>query len=233
MSDKDEKSGDNWISGALFGFVVIGILVFFWPSLIPFRFFEFWTTKGSLWDAVTSMWPLYVWGIVLNLIHFAYNGRPQGAPAEILIGGTIVSLLAGVTEEIAFRWLIFFSSIVLIPVTDWILLGFMGIHIVQWVYGWICWAANIATLGYLSAYLFHPWGWAVGAAMISSNGRFRNAHAYQGIVGIIDAWFFGMCMFWVLFNHGIIAAIITHFLFDFFIFLLVAISATGKSRKWA
>ena len=237
MSDEN-KSSSGFLGNAVFGFVVIGALVFFWPSLIaPFGFFEFWIVKGSLWETIKNAWPLYLWGIgataVLDI--FRRNSLNEKSPVEIIFGGTIISALAGFFEEIGFRWLIFFSAIVTIPVMDWLLLGFVGLHWIKWVYVVVlCPVANFFTFGYLEHYLLNGYGWAVAAAIISTNGKFRDGHQYLGFLGYVNSWFLGMYFFWVVFNHGIIAAIIIHFLYDLFIFLTAGIGAmiVGR-RRWA
>jgi len=116
---------------------------------------------------------------------------------EVLLGGTIISVIAGVFEEIGFRWLIFFSSIMLFPLVDWLLLGFAGVHLVQLLYEYImCPIANFLTLGYLQEYLLGEHGWVVGAAIVSVNASFRKGHAYLGFVGWMVSWFVGMYLFW-------------------------------------
>lgn len=77
--------------------------------------------------------------------------------------------------------------------------------------------ASMVTLGKMSNILFHPSGWAVGSALLSSNGFFRDGHKYLGLFGWINSWFIGMFMFWLLFEYGIVACIVVHFLYDFFI----------------
>lgn len=235
---KEGTCGSNFISKTAYSFIIVGILVFFWPSLIePFSFFEFWTIKGSLWAAVKNAWPIYFWGISVTTVMFVIkrDSLPGEDPIDILLNGTVMSILAGILEEIAFRWLIFFLAIVMIPVMDWLLLGFVGLHLIQWIYVVIlCPIANFFTLGYLEEYLLNGYGWAVAAAIISANGDFRNGHRYLGWPGYINSWFLGMYFFWVVFNYGLIAAIIIHFLYDFFIFCTVALgtSLIGR-RRWA
>jgi hypothetical protein len=235
MSDSNEEKRDDWVSASIGAFIFIGTLVFFWPSLIkPFSFFEFWVIKGDLWQTVWSAWPLYTWGIVGTLIFsfFRENRREDDVePMVLFVTGILRSAIAGIIEEIAFRWLLFLSAVVMLPVVNWIFLGFMGLDIVQWVYTAIlCPIANFFTFGYLEPYLMNGYGWAVGAAVISSNGRFRNGHAYLGPIGYVNSWFGGMYLHYIVFTYGIISAIIIHFLYDFCIFTLYAIIA-GMSRR--
>jgi hypothetical protein len=232
MSDEGE-GGFNYLASAFWGFIIIGLLIFFWPSLIPFKYFEFWTIKGSVWKAAEGAWPIYLFGLAFNLLNCLRNKDYPAKPHEILLMGFGLSLWAGVMEELCFRWIIFLSAIVMIPFLDWLLLGFMGIHIVHWVYNILLPIADFFTLGYLHPYLANGYGWAVGAAVISSNGKFRDGHGYQGLIGLTVSWFMGMYFFWMMFTYGLIAAMVVHFLYDLLIFLLVAIDASLKKRRWA
>ncbi len=236
MSDSNDTE-TPWPLKAVWAFMLVGALVFFWPSLIkPFGFFEFWTTKGDFWVAVKGAWPWYAWGFSATLL-FLIFGKVKSTtdtPGEKFVYGTLISIWAGVAEEMAFRWLLFFSAIVMLPVINWILGGFMGIELLRWLYEDIlCPIANFFTFGYLETYLMNGYGWAVGAAVISSNGRFRNGHSYQGLLGLVNSWFFGMYMHWVVFKYGILPAIFIHFFYDFIIFTLEAISSiftNGRSN---
>lgn len=224
-----------WPISAAWAFVFIGGLVFFWPDLIkPFGFFEFWTIKGNFWEAVTGAWPWYAWGFGLTTILLIIRDVRfvTESPMEKFVDGTLISIWAGVAEETAFRWLFFFSAIVMLPVLNWILGGFMDIDLIRWLYQYaLCPIANWVTLGYLESYLMNGYGWAIGAAVISSNGRFRNGHAYQGPLGLVNSWFFGMYMHWVVFKYGILPAIFIHFFYDFIIFTLEAIASAIKDRR--
>ncbi len=228
MSDSSDKE-TPWPLNAIWVFMFFGGLVFFWPSLIePFGFFEFWTMKGDFWTAVKGAWPWYAWGfgVTFLVLIFGKVSFTRETPGEEFINGTLISIWAGVAEEIAFRWLFFFSAIVMLPVFNWLLGGFIGLELIRWLYQDIlCPVANFFTFGHLEPYLLNGYGWAVGAAVISSNGRFRNGHAYQGPIGLVNSWFFGMYMHWVVFKYGILPAIFIHFLYDFIIFTTRAIGS--------
>ena len=90
---------------------------------------------------------------------------------------------------------------------------------------------NFLTLGHLQPYLLGSLGWAVGAAIISSNGKFRDGHAYQGLFGWINAWFCGMFFFYLMFTYGILASIIVHFLYDILIFIVVYLDAVIERAR--
>lgn len=231
----DSKSAKiTWPLIAIGAFLFIGGLVFFWPSLIkPFSFFEFWTTKGDFWEAVKGAWPWYAWGFGATFLSrvFSKTSLTQVIPTEMFVHGTVISIWAGVAEEIAFRWLFFFSAVVILQLFNWIFGGFMGLELIHWLYQYIlCPVANFFTLGYLEPYLLNGYGWVIAAAVISSNGLFRNAHAYSGLLGFINSWFFGMYMHWVVFKYGILPAIFIHFLYNFIIFTLEAIASIFMNR---
>lgn len=229
-----EEKRDDWFSSAIFAFVIVGILVIFWPSLIePFRFFEFWTTKGSVADAITGAWPMYLWGVSLTLFAILFlRERSIGDKTALFAVGFVKSLKAGVFEEMAFRWIFLFSAMVMLPIFDFIFLGFMDVHIFEWIYvTLLCPIANFFTLGYLESYLVNSKDWVIGAAIISSNGRFRNGHGYQGLFGFTNSWFIGMYLYWIVFTFGIIPAIVIHFLYDFFIFTLEALFAESLPKN--
>lgn len=231
-----EDHEDDWLEKSVWALICIGILVYFWPSLIePFGFFEFWSTKGDLWQSVWKAWPLYLWGVSVTAFILLYSGRimyDSREPSTVFVVGIIRSTLAGVLEEIAFRWLLFLSAVVMIPFANWLLLGFAGIDIVKFIYvGILCPIANFFTLGWLEPYLLNGYGWAVGAAIVSSNGRFRNGHAYLGLGGYVNSWFIGMYLHLVVFTNGIIPAIIIHFMYDFLIFTTEAILLAVAQRQ--
>ncbi|MBI2030726.1 hypothetical protein HYT05_03820 [Candidatus Kaiserbacteria bacterium] len=213
----------------------IGYVIWHTSDTLPFGFWQFWHIRGSLWEAVIGAWPIYLWGAGLTaLVAFTRWNGYTAQPIHIFTKGFLVSLLAGVLEEIWYRWLIFFLAILMIPVMDYLLLGFWGLHGIQWIYvAILCPIANFFTLGYLEPYLLNGHGWAVSAAIISANGRFRNAHKYLGPFGYVNSWFLGVYFFWVMFNYGIVVAMIIHFLYDLFIFTVPAIDAVLENRLQA
>ncbi len=220
-----------WLFSCTLSFVILAVLIWLWPEAIPFPLFELWAMKGSFSEAVWNAWPLYLWGIGVNLAFVAMGHTPDESPSEILVEGLIVSARAGFFEEIYFRWLSFMGGTALIVAADYVFGGFMGLHFIKWTYTVLSEVANYATLKYLEPYLFNPWGWAFGAALMSVNVNFRDGHEYQGIFGWINSWFLGMYFFWVMFNYGLPAAIAIHFLYDFFIFVTHAI-VSWRQRDW-
>ena len=229
-----KKKARNYLVAAFSSLLTIAIVQGVWPGVIPFETFAAWRTKGSVADWLIAGWPILAWGFGLQslilLVHWNdrfMSDRFDGmAPGQIFAAGAIISVKAGVLEEIAFRWLIFYAQIVWMKVGNFLIFGFLGFGVGCFLHlNLVGPIANVMTLGGLHAWLFHPAGWAVGAAIIATNGFFRDGHAYQGWFGLVNSWFAGMFLFWMMFTYGLPAAILIHFLYDFIIFSLVALFA--------
>lgn len=209
-------------------FTILFVKIFF-PSVIPFGAFEFWGIEGSVREWIWYTLPVFIWGGVLTFIHTVTttNDKEINRDAEaILVFGGLISLWAGVMEEVSFRWLIFLANVVWVKVGNFFLLGFMGLGIPKLFYSYVLAPmANLTTIGYLEPYLWHNAGWAVGASLLTTNAFFRDGHKYQGLLGWIDSWFFGMYCFWLLFNYGLVACIFVHVLYDMFIFFICYVDA--------
>lgn len=214
---------------AIGALIVIGIAKLWFPEAIPFRFFEFFNFRGTLWQAVSGAWPLFAWGIGITsfMVFTTRNGDDEVLNAERnLFVRFLLSIWAGVSEEILFRWLLFFSAIATVQLFNWLFFGWAGFGIPEWIYTNIMGpVADFATLYFLHDILFNGFGWAVGAAVISANGRFRDGHAYQGFIGFVNSWFCGMFFFWIMFNHGLFASMIVHALYNLFIYLVIYIDS--------
>lgn len=220
--EKEKKSQGCYITMAISSLIIIGLARVFCPGTIPFKFFEFWYLKGSVSELLRFCWPLFAWGIGINVVVVlkGRNDPEMNRNAEnILAVGTAVSIFAGIIEEIAFRWLIFYGQIVSYKITNYLFFGFAGFGISEWIFTHISGPiANFFTLGLMGDIIFNKLGWFVGAAILSSNGQFKQGHEYQGWLGAINSWFIGMFFFYLMFNYGLIAAIIVHFFYDLFIF---------------
>lgn len=209
------------------GFALVADLIF--PKLLPFEMFEFWALKGSLWAVIKSSWIAFAWGAGLTTLVsvFTRNSpqRNQNAEAHYFVD-VMKSAVAGLFEEISFRWCFFYGSIVTLQIFNFLVFGFLGFGIPEWVYQHVFGPlADFTTLHYLHEYLFNGYGWAVGAAIVAANGRFRNGHVYLGPLGFVNSWFMGMFFFYIMFHYGLIAAMIVHFLYDFFIFSVSYVDA--------
>lgn len=237
MAEDKKEGGSNYLSQTVVAIIIIAVVKEFWPHHIPFDIWQVWETKGTMNEWMQTASYITLSGVILSTLFYIFKAdtirsyelrdRP---PIKILIQGFLISVWAGVVEEIAFRWLLFYAGIVTVKIANFILLGFIGLDIVQWLHNNLFGPiANITTLGYLESYLFHPSSWAVGASILATNATFRDGHLYQGVVGWIHSWIFGMIMFYMLFTYGLIACIVVHFSYDMVIFTLSAI-LTGIHR---
>ncbi|MDP3954375.1 MAG: CPBP family glutamic-type intramembrane protease [bacterium] len=205
--------------------IILPIVIWIWPEVLPFGLFEFWNYRGTILEWLYASWPIFAWGVgaTIVLLLFKRDYYYANGPAEdILVGGALVSLQAGILEEITFRWLFFLENIVSLKIANFLFFGFLGFGIPSWFHINISGpVASWTSLGGLDKYVFHDTGWAVGAAMLATNAFFRDGHRYQGMTGVINSWFIGMFFFWIMFKFGLPAAIMVHFLYDIFIFIVV------------
>ncbi len=224
MSEETKRTGRNYLVSAFFAAIVIALVKWLSPNTIPFGAFEFWKPRGSITDWLVAAWPAFAWAagvtVIFALIKTNHPNQNKYAEAHLLAGG-LLSVWAGVVEEICFRWLIFLSTILWMKVINFILLGFMGWGIPEHLFIWIFRpVADFVTLHGLHAQLYHPTGWAVGGALLATNALFRDGHKYLGWIGWINSWFIGMFLFWIMFRFGLPAAILVHFLYDLIIDLI-------------
>jgi hypothetical protein len=234
-----KSDADNWTAKfngkVLGGIIVLPIVLLFRPQMIVFGFLELWQTKGTPAEWLGASWPLLLWGtgVTAAVAISTRNDRYINHNAEsILYGGTLISLRAGVIEEITCRWLFFLSGIAGAKAMNFLFFGFMGFGIGEWVHlNVIGHIVNFTSLGFLEGYIFHPGGWAVGASMVAANMFFRDGHRYQGIFGWSNSWFIGLYFFWFMFRFGLPAAIVLHFTYDFLIFLVIYLDAAAERAR--
>lgn len=237
-SKKEESNYGQRLTKELFLSVATLIVVsFFFEKELPYSVFGFWTAHGEPKDWLMCAWPLFAWGCGVNIVVklVTRNDPRVNRNAEgILIGGFINSTVAGLFEEILFRWLFFLSNIVWVKLGNWAFFGWAGFGIGRWlhltVFGPI---ANFTTFHTLEGYLTDPDKWAIGAALLASNAFFRDGHRYQGLLGIVNSWCVGMFLFWVMFNYGLPAAILIHFTYDMLIYIVVYVdAAVERALGW-
>ena len=236
-----EKDGNDDARG-LIGwmisvFFVTMPIVFFWewmwPDVIPYTLGEFWIwDSATVWNGVCAPWLIYVWGFALTTFG-VFKGHHIFAPIDdaeedLLIGGMIRSTIAGVCEEIIFRYFVFYGAIIGTLVVDWILGGFIFDGGLAWfIYYWFMgWLTNLSCAFQLDWLIYNPEvPWFIASAAISANIKFRVEHAYQGFVGWYNSWIAGFVLFWVMFNYGLVAAILVHFLYDIVVYFTLYVWA--------
>ncbi len=206
-----EEEGRNYLVSSVLAILVIVAVKAIWPDVIPFGAFEFWTIRGTPADWLAASWPFLAWAFVLNIIYVSFIGTARQHDLRSFVTDAPVVFLLATLEELAFRWLLFLSAIVGVKVLNFLLLGFIpGWGLYELLHVHVAGPlANLVTLGYLKPQILGS-GWAIGAALLSTNAFFRNGHAYQGPVGILNSWFLGMFMFWLTFKYGLVASIAFH-----------------------
>lgn len=238
-SDDDDNNGNYLVNMVVAALLVIPITRYFWPLLIPLTWDDVWMSSDkTAIEYIVMAWPLYLAGIVLNLV-LTWNSiaaiprhlRPDSG--DFFLAGLLRSMFAGVTEEIGFRWLLFFSAMPFIVLSNCILGGFFfdgwGLpHLFHYyIFAPI---ADFATLGHLTGWLYTE-PWYLGAAVITAASQFRDGHKYQGFFGWAWSWFAGMYFFWIMFNHGLFAAILIHTVYDIIIFTLASIRIAMQEQR--
>jgi hypothetical protein len=220
--ERARKYWSRFLKKLFASITIVPIIMWIWPRAVPFRFFEFWSIRGTLGEWMHDAWPMLAWGTGLTVLVaiLTRNDRATNRHAEdILIGGTVTSIIAGVGEEITFRWLFFLGAVISAKIANFFFFGFLGFGIPAWVHLHVLGPlANWTTLRGLETHIFHATGWAVGAAMLATNAFFRDGHKYQGPFGWINSWFCGMFLFWIMFKYGLPIAILVHFTYDFLIY---------------
>jgi hypothetical protein len=232
--NEENKAEMPYLIGAVISLIFVIIVKWIWPKSIPFDILYFWQPKGTFWKAVLGAWPWYLWGAATTIficVRTRNDPEVNQNAESVIVGGTVISIIAGVFEEIAFRWCFFYAAIIGVVVVDWLFLGFMGLHWVKWLYVYVfCPLANFTSFGCLKPVLAAGFSWAVPAAVISANSKFRDGHKYQGLIGLVNSWFLGLYLFWVMFTYGLPAAIVVHFLYDQIIFTLVYFDAAVERK---
>ena len=188
-----------------------------------------WEYPANLWAGLASVWYIFAWAALTSSVIAFVLVRKQtpnlATPGELFGGGLLISLRAGVLEELAFRWLLVLSAPVALTFLNWITFGafrWFHLHVLLPV-------ANWATFGILEPQL-HVSNWVMAAALLWAAGAFRNGHAYLGPFGYVNAWFIGMVMFYLVFNYGLVTAIVAHFVYDAIIFSIIAFSARFRPQ---
>lgn len=236
MSDK--KKPRSYLAEAATAVPFIALVKWLWPDAIPFEVFSFWNSKGDFSTWMFTAWPVFAWafGVTAVILLAKLNPRSRNVPdisgGAAFVSGLLVSVWCGFVEEVCFRWLLFLNAIVAVEITNYLIFGFAGFGIAEWLHLHVVGPfADFTTLHHLHVYLFDK-GWAVGAAMLSTNAFFRDGHKHHGLFGVINSWFLGMYFFWILFTFGLWPAILVHFAYDAIVFTLEAASIAIR-RDWA
>ncbi|GAA0935628.1 hypothetical protein [Nonomuraea longicatena] len=208
-----------------FGFAASALLVvgleWLAPDVIPFRLDTFLQSPLGFKDALTLIWPVLAVGVLMSLVFTIrsrdaqrYLARFGAEEGQVVVLRPFPVFVSSALEEIAFRFVLFYAAIAGARFMDFLVLGFADLHPVRWLFADVLVpVADFATAGRMrEILLLSPW--FVAAAVLASNGRFRNGHTYQGVLGWIFSWYFGMSLFLVMFEHGLPVAIAVHIFYN-------------------
>jgi hypothetical protein len=117
---------------------------------------------------------------------------------------------------------------------DYILGGFIFEHGLVWLlYSFVLSPiADFFTFGILHEQLSGADTWFVAAALLMANSQFRDGHKYQGLLGLVNSWFIGMYMFYLLFTYGLVAAIVVHLIYDLCIFAIEYLDRAHERSRY-
>ena len=234
MSKQHEDSSVSTMGGVTLGYLSLmagsGLFLWFvnlfWGDKILPTIDELWGSGVISIDGLGRVWFIFVWGFVATLLIglLLRSSTLSSSRTVAVLKGWWVSLNAGVFEEIIFRWMIFFSSMVVLTFLSWITFG-----LVKWFYTHaLIPLANFTTFHALESQLYDPRSWLIGAAIVMASVKFRNAHEHLGLIGWVNSWFGGMVMFWLMFNFGLLTAIVAHVVYDMIVFTTSALTAEKK-----
>ena len=212
--------------------LIVIVYMFAWifgRNWMVLHFSDLWKSGVNTPEAFGRVWFIFVWAFGFTFVAGALSvirREPQDRDPLVVLGrGQWLSWNAGFFEELIFRCFAFLSSMVFLRLLNAITYGF-----VSWFYSqFMIPLANWATFGALELQLKQS-GWLLAAAIISTNGEFRDAHKYNGLVGYINSWFLGMVFYWLVFNYGLMTAIWVHIAYDAIIFATVAATTALQPR---
>ncbi len=139
----------------------------------------------------------------------------------------IISLLIGIVEEISFRWLAFYMSILGNKMMNFCLFGYC-----RWFYLNVeAPFMNFIFIKKLRWLLYDQAHWSIGSGAVIANAKFRDGHAYLGLFGYYNSWCIGFFLFWIMINYGLLSAILSHAFYDFIIFSMYYIHGVVQRRQ--
>lgn len=218
---------------SIFGLVAVALLIFWiggsWAGVDRGLWWA-WERPNTVLAGLGDVYFIFIWAAVVpaivQIVLILRKVPRSGEPASMFGGGLLISLKAGVLEEIVWRWILVLSAPVVLKLLNIITFG-----LVKWINTeWLIPLANWATFGALESQLVTA-NWLAGAAILYAAASFRNQHAYLGLFGYVNSWFIGMVMFYLVFNHGIITAMVAHFAYDAIIFTIGAVGNKFRPRN--
>ncbi len=190
---------------------------------------------GFVAAGLRHVWFIFAWAFgVTFLTAFILRRRRTIYISRItqVLKGLWLSVNAGWFEEIIFRGFMFLNAMVTLVFMNWLTGWIVSGGLIKWLYvHWLVPLANWATFHALQPQLMGHHNWAFGAAIVSVTVAFRDEHKYLGPVGWINSWFFGMVMFYLVFNYGLLTAIVAHAVYDAIIFTIDVLASKRETVR--
>lgn len=229
--------------------VLMLVILWFFPTFFIYPYLSW----GGI-ESVQRFWPAFAWaGIGTAIITLLTRSRLHARDISALGYGLLTSTIAGIWEEIGFRWVFICYAMISIIVVNWIwgagigwLAGVIFLvltiilavdrnplaiatALVVWGAVWFAQNANIIywfyenvlvpVIHYTTFCQMDPVLYGGAEKMflfgaILANARFRNAHIYQGLLGIVNSWYMGMVLLYATVTYGLLTAIAVHIIYD-------------------
>lgn len=188
-------------------------------------------TVGDLWQwpgqplaGLRQVWWLFAWGFGLQFVVQIWQviqRRPKEAGLRLMIKhGLWVSGHAGLFEELVFRLYGFLAAMSLLEYINHLVAGWLSTAATSAILP----VADAVTLGFLHQQL-RAEPWSVGVAIIIGSWFFSSAHIHYGRFSKVNVWLIGLVMFWLTFNYGLLTAILAHIIYDFAVYVAIALSS--------
>jgi len=240
MSKNESKPSEpfNFVGALIVSPLTIGVLALIlkiWPNAAPWPLFHFWIWDWSqIWEAALIAWPVYLWGGGITFWRTFGQKIPkeavQNAETEILAKGLFTSLMAGTLEEFMFRWILFYTGMIGAKFSAFLFFGWLSSNLeLSRLLSWYVVSPCVNFVFFFQlGWLLYEMGWVVGAGALAANAKFRSGHAYLGPLGYVNSWAGGFYLFWIMFNYGLPAAMLVHFLYDAIIYSILYLHAVGR-----
>ncbi len=134
--------------------------------------------------------------------------------------GWIVTIVCGIVSLILWHQRErVFSILALAGAALGLLLAFYA-DPVYWIHQVIVYIVHFTTFFQMDPVLYGGYEKLFVFGAILANAWFRDGHKYQGLLGIVNAWYVGMVLLYATVTYGLLTAIVVHALYDMLISLL-------------
>ena len=176
---------------------ILLIIDFIFSTPFELPLFYFWQ-YNNISDGLFVSWPIFLWAFVVTLCILLLVNKKTLETKDDFYGRLtndesslfqcfIISLLIGIVEELIYRWLSFYLSILGTKIMNYCLFG-----LCRWFYLYLeAPFINIIFLKQLEWLLYDQAHWSIGAAALIANAKFRDGHVYLGLFSYYNSWCIG------------------------------------------